>query len=321
MFRTLQRTFILYAAVLITLCTTGSAASVAQFPKPNIPTPNIPRPNIPTPNIPRPNIPTPNIPKPPNIPQPNLPKPPSIPPPNVPNPIEEAKKQAARVDELRKQAERVLRDFDRMKDEAEKAQREYDRLAKLARSNNLNGQEAIRTLKAAGGLRSNRDNVVKGIDSGLGVVVWGKEIDHIEEQKLAAALATSVATANPGPAVAMIKQFAAATKAEVLKSLRSAPGQVQQKAQREFEGLLVQGLNAAIKGQRPPGFGLDGIDLTVALATYNHWIDVRINQPRLVPTEKVLGVQLYRIATDPKTIQVPLPNTFQPYLKLAARTR
>ena len=278
----------------------GMTAS-AQFPPPRLP------------GTPSPKVPQPNLPK---IPQPKIPTP------NPSDLIKEAKKQAARIEDLRRQAEKEIKKFERMKDEFEKAKNEFDRLSKLAQSSDLNLQkEAYRTLTTSGVLKSNRDDVVKGIKQGLSEVVWGKEFDLIEQKKLATALGTSIATANPGPALLYINQFAVATKAEVMRNLRNASARAQQKVQDEFEMLLIKGLNALVKGQRPPNFGIDGMDLSVALATYNNWVVVRLDQPRLVPTEKISGVQLYRIATDPKTINVPLPNTFQPYFKLALRVR
>lgn len=272
---------------------TGGKGPSIDFPKPSVP--NIPVPNIPVPNIPRPPVP------------------------NVPNPLEEAAKQAARLDDLRKQAERVIRDCQRMRDEFEKNRAEFQKLAKEAERGDLDAAEARRRLLQAGGLRSNRADVKKAHDRGLGLVLWAKELDHLEQQKFAAALGSSIATANPGPALAYVQYFATASKAEVLKNLKNAPAQTQRRAQREFEMLLVQGLNAAVNRQAPPAYGFDGIDLKVALATYNHWVEIRMNQPRLVPTEKIAGVQFYRITTDPVTVKASLPNTFQPYLELVVR--
>jgi hypothetical protein len=257
-----------------------------------------------------------DFPKPPPIPKvpvPNLPKVP------VPNPLDEAKKQAARIDELRQQAQRALNDFNRMKEEFDKNRAEFQKLAQQAERGDLNAVEARNRLLKAGGLCSNRADVKKSHDRGLGVVLWAKEFDHLEQQKFAASLGTSVVTANPGPALAYVQQFAVESKGQLLKNLKNAPAQTQRRAQREFEMLLVQGLNAAVNRKAPPAYGFDGIDLKVGLATYNHWVEIRMNQPRLVPTEKILGVQLYRIATDPVTIKTPLPNTFQPYMELVVR--
>jgi len=183
----------------------GGMAAMAGFPDIKLPKP--------------PSLPKPELPKPPSLPKPELPKPPKI-----PNPIEEANRQTARINELRQQAERVLRDYKRMKEEAEKAQEKYEQMEKLSKSGNLDtSKEAYKALAAAGVLGTNRAEVMKGINGGFSVVIWGKEFDHFEEQKLAAALGASVASANPGPALVYIKQFALQTKAEVLKNLKAAP--------------------------------------------------------------------------------------------------
>jgi hypothetical protein len=307
----MNRTILLLkVAAALSLVAAGGTMAQAQFPKlPDISPPSLP--NIPTPNLPKPKIPNPTVPKPPKIPTPK-----------IPDPAAEVKKQAARIDELRRKAERVIKDFKRMKEEAEKTQREYDRLSKLARSGKLDaGQEAYRALASAGVLQTNQERVKKSLDDGLGLIIWGKEFDHFEEQQLAAALAASVASGNPGPAMVYVKKFALESKAEVMRSLQSAPVRLRKKVEAEFEMFLIRGLEAIIKGQRPPSFAIDGVDVRLGLATYNHHVAIRTSVPRLVETEKILGVQLYRIATDAQTITVPLPNTFQPYFKVAVRRR
>ena len=136
---------------------------------------------------------------------------------------------------------------------------------------------------------------------------------------LAQALAASAATGNPAPALAYLHQFAVDSEAQVLRNLRHAPQQAREVVEREFKRLLVDALDRGRGGGGPVGLRVEGVDLTVGIATYNHWVTIRYILPELVPTQRILGVQLYDIRTHQHEVRVPLPNTFQPYARVAVR--
>lgn len=52
------------------------------------------------------------------------------------------------------------------------------------------------------------------------------------------------------------------------------------------------------------------------IATDNHWCTVKHQEPQLVETQKVLGVQLYEVRFKACEKKIPLPNTFQPYVRV-----
>lgn len=228
-------------------------------------------------------------------------------------------REAAKVDELRKRAESEMARFRELKKRAEQLMVDCDRYQRLASGDDAKLRaEAYRQLRAAGVMGTNQADVKKGIERGFGHTLWGKEFDHIEEQKFAVALGASAASGNPGPAIAYIKQYAADTKRTLLEQLKSAPKEVRKKAEDEFERLLVDALNKARKG-KVPELQFAGVKLAVGIATYNHWCTVQYQMPELVPTEKVLGVQLYEVRFKKQERKVPLPNTFQPHVRVEVK--
>lgn len=233
---------------------------------------------------------------------------------------ERVAQEAAKVDELRRRAEAEVTRFKKIRQDVERAVAEYDRLQRLAGGDDARlRDEAYRQLRAAGVMGSNQAEVKKKIERGFGHTLWGKEFDHIEQQKFAMALAASAASGNPGPALAYVKQYAADTKKTLLAQLKAAPKEVQQKAEAEFERLLVDALDKAVRNGKVPELRFGGVTLTVGMATYNHWCAVKYQEPQLVETQKVFGVQLYEVRFKPQEKRIPLPNTCQPYVRVEVK--
>lgn len=231
-----------------------------------------------------------------------------------------AAQEAAKVDNLRRQAQEAIARFEKLKKDTEHLETEYKKYEKLAKGNSADLRaEAYNQLRKSGVMGSNKESVKKEINSGLSVVLWAKEFDHAEEIKFGMALAASVASSNPGPALAYVKGFAIETKVEMLKQLKNAPDKIRKQFEAEFEKLLVTALDKAVNHGQLPVLTFGGASVKFGLATYNHWCNVRYETPELVPTSKILGVQLYEVRTHKKQINIPLPNTFQPYVKVEVK--
>jgi hypothetical protein len=225
--------------------------------------------------------------------------------------------QLARIDQLRHDAEQKIKNFERLRGDVQRAFQDYQRYSNLLQSSSpQTRQEAYRALTAAGVIGSNKQEIQRQMNRGLSLVLPGKELDHIEEMNLLAALAESIATANPGPALVYLQQFIVETKQAVLQNIQRLPQQAQQKIQREFEMLFIKAIDKAIREGRPIELRLDGVSLTLNLATYNYWLDVRYQWPELRQVDRVLGVPVYNIQMENRTAKIPLPNTFQPYVQL-----
>jgi len=229
-------------------------------------------------------------------------------------------REAARIDELRRQAQDTIKRFNELRRDAEKLRAEYRKYEELANVDSAQLRaEAYKQLQKSGAMGSNRQDVKDRLDRGLSLVLWAKEFDHVEEIKFATALSASAASGNPGPALAYVKKFAADTKATVLKNLKNAPKDAQRKVEREFEKLFVEALDKAVNKGKPLELRFEGVSVTVGLATYNHWCNVKYSFPELVKSSVVLGVQLYEVRMAKKEFRIPLPNTFQPYVRVAVK--
>lgn len=228
--------------------------------------------------------------------------------------------QRQRIQELRDRAADIVGDFERRKDEAQQTLKRVKELHDLAQSRDSEQMRiAIEQLRKYGRMSTNQRGVQKTINDRFFVVVWSKEFDQVEEVRFAQALGASVATANPAPAIQYVTQFAAESKRTVVENLRKAPDAVRTKLEREFEQLLVKGLDAAINGKRPAMVKVKAVDIVINVATYNHEFVVELVDPRLVKTGEVLGVPVYTIEAESRTIRIPMPNTFQPYVGLVVQ--
>lgn len=288
----------------------------------------------------------PKIPK-PSLPKPSLPKPPQLP--KLPNPIDAAKDAAARLDRERLEAQRraeqaarkkaaeldaarkrveaevrkVREQYESLKRQAQEAEKNYETARRFLNSNpSKSRDEIVRHLKQAAGLRSNKDSVqasIRGRDR-LSQVIYGKEFDHLEQKQFATAMAASVVSANPGPVLVYLKTFLAQTKVEVVNNLKQASREVRDKLSREFDMLVIQALDKAVRQGKALDVSLHGVDVEIGLATYNHWVELKWKEPSLDRVDSgVPGVPGYRLRQKDVERKLPLPNTFQPYLKVRVR--
>ncbi len=56
--------------------------------------------------------------------------------------------------------------------------------------------------------------------------------------------------------------------------------------------------------------------LDVGLATDRNGVELVSDEPRRVPTQVVLGVQLYEVRTERRRRRIDTPATYQPYVLL-----
>lgn len=219
--------------------------------------------------------------------------------------------------DLQREAQNVIARFHDLQRDAARAQEEFHKLQNMSNMDNRQLRaEAYRQLRDSGTLGSNKDQVLKRLNDGLSVFIPAAEIDHFDEIQFAGSLAASVASGNPGPALAYLEQLAVESKATFLRNLRNAPDQVREKLEREFEALLVRALDRARRDGRPIQLTIEGVTMEAGLATFNNWVDVRYQVPRLVETGEILGVKMYRIEMERHTKRLPMPNTFLPYVRL-----
>lgn len=224
------------------------------------------------------------------------------------------------AEKYRRQAQEAIDRFNQLRRDADTLMSEYQKYERLAKGDDARLRaEAYRQLQNMGVMGSNQRDVQANMTRGLALVIWSSHFDHFEEQKFAVALGESVASGNPGPALAYVKQFAAESKKTVLDNLKNAPQQVRRKVETEFEKMLVEALDKAVNKGQPLELRFEGVSLSVGLATYNHWCDIRFKWPELVPTRQVLGVQLYEIRMKDGGGRIPLPNTYQPYARVQVK--
>ncbi len=224
------------------------------------------------------------------------------------------------AEKYRRQAQEAIDRFNQLRRDVDNLMSEYQKYERLAKGDDARLRaEAYRQLQNMGVMGSNQRDVQANMTRGLALVIWSSHFDHVEQQKFATALAASVASGNPGPALTYVKQFAAESKKTVLDNLKNAPQQVRKKVEAEFEKMLVAALDKAVNKGQPLELRFEGVSLTVGLATYNHWCDIRFKWPELVPTRQILGVQLYEIRMKDGGGRIPLPNTYQPYARVQVK--
>ena len=229
----------------------------------------------------------------------------------------EARRLDAHRRRVQREVENVRRRFGELKRNVERRQAEIEKLKKLCNgdSRELRAQ-AYRELRNAGAFGTNKNEVRRRLQNGLSVVVYGAEIDHVDEVQFAAAIGSSIATGNPGPVTLYLKQMLAESKATFIRNLENAPRENRDRLIAEFEPTFLRSLEQAMQGRQPVRVPVNGVSMEVGVATFNSWIDVRYQVPRLVDNGSVVGIRLYRIDTSRHHQKIPLPNTFQPYVKL-----
>lgn len=115
-------------------------------------------------------------------------------------------------------------------------------------------------------------------------VAYGKEIGYKEYQEFGEAVAASVAAENPAPAMAYLKALVAESVAVLARNAgREFGTKVRDVAERE----LVSAFYDAVKNGRVRTIKLAGLEVQLGMATYNR-----------------------------EETGVPLPNTFQPYMRM-----
>jgi len=204
--------------------------------------------------------------------------------------------------------------------EAERRNAELERWKKLSgMSNRELRAQAYRELRNAGAFGTNKDQVRRNLQNGLSVVIYGAEIDHVDEIQFAASIAASIATANPGPVAAYLQQMVAESKATFLRNLQNAPAEARDQLLARFEQDFLRAIEQSLREHRPIRLPYNEVVMEVGMATYNNWIDVHYQTPRLADNGSALGIRLYRIEMQRHHRQIQLPNTFQPYVKIQLR--
>lgn len=224
------------------------------------------------------------------------------------------------LDDLRRKAQDAIDEFHRLKRDVEAL---YSRVEEARRLVSMDNQEMRREgyhrLRQMGVIGSNRDSILAGLRSGVGVFIPAAEFDHVEEANLAKAVGQSVAAVNPGPVYVYLQQFLIESKRTFLSNLQNAPADVRERLATEFEMQILRALDEAFHGRAPQPFVVHGVVARVGVATFNNWVDIRYKEPELINADKILGVQLYRVGMQDRIKQIPLPNTFLPYVKLELR--
>ncbi len=236
---------------------------------------------------------------------------------------EEARKLAERKAAIERRARQIRDEFERLQKTAERNRRDYDRMQKvLSGGPGKAREEAVEMVRRAGVLGTNKAQVRQSIQGRVNLtqVIYAKEFDHYEQQQLATAIGASVASGNPGPVLLYLQGFLAQSKLEVTRNLTAAKGEARDKLLREFDMLIIKALDKALSGGRPLEVNFGGVDVEVGLATYNHWGVIRWDEPSLeYVSSGVPGLSMPRIKQTPRERKLPLPNTFQPYLKVRVR--
>lgn len=134
------------------------------------------------------------------------------------------------------------------------------------------------------GHKTNKWEIRHNLEKGGWWVAYGKEVGYEEYYEFYQAVAASVATDNPGPAIAYLTALLAES-AEVLvrNAGKEFGGRVQDLAKQE----IVAAMHDAIKNGKVKTLQLRGIEFQIGMATYNR-----------------------------SESSVPLPNTFQPYMRM-----
>jgi hypothetical protein len=154
-------------------------------------------------------------------------------------------------------------------------------------------------------------------------VAFGTEIDHKKQLEYTAAGASTAAcvAGSTGSAVpACLDKLAAYIKSEVKDSAGKIVKKLQRKGQSVAIDFLIKIIVNALAGKSftPP----KGLDLDADLATYNHWRYVIYDEPRTrigkcgPKWARFNCPEIYTVSVKKK---IPLPNTFQPYVRFRIR--
>ncbi len=149
---------------------------------------------------------------------------------------------------------------------------------------------------------TNRDSVKADLRRGWDLVAFSREIDHAKEAEFAAAVAASVASETPVPLKLYAQQLLRELKASLVRDLKHQAHRV---LPRLTEQLVLEVVRNAIQG-RPTLLHIEGVQVQVGLATYNHWKKVSTDYPRITRG---------RLTWDRIEKTLPLPNTFQVYVR------
>jgi hypothetical protein len=134
------------------------------------------------------------------------------------------------------------------------------------------------------GHKTNKWEIRHNLEKGGWWVAYGKEIGEEEYVEFATAIAASVASDNPGPAMAYLENL---VKESVVVLENNAGREFGDKLKSIAEKELVAVIHDAIKNGKVRTIKLKGLEVQLGVATYNR-------------SESGL----------------PLPNTFQPYMRM-----
>ncbi len=156
---------------------------------------------------------------------------------------------------------------------------------------------------------SNKSDVRRSKEDGWNVA-WGNEINHAKELQFSGAVAASVACICTAP----LQGFVAA---ELESTATTIANQLTDVSKKFVIKLLLDSLeNGGVKR-------ISRFDLEAGLATYNHWRKVIYHEPR--PRMGRCGPSWARFNCPEEAHmeeverKVPLPNTFQPYVRFRAQ--
>ncbi len=149
-------------------------------------------------------------------------------------------------------------------------------------------QEAFE-LYLSGVFGTNRNQVRSDVSRDWDIVVWGKEIDLAEQERLAVEVA-----GLPESAGAIIEDVGELLTDMFQAFESNADAEVRQLVDRVTEPLILNAISSAVRGQ-VPNFQFGRLELQFGMATYNHWA---IN--RSIPDS---------------------PNTFQPFFRARVTIR
>jgi hypothetical protein len=138
------------------------------------------------------------------------------------------------------------------------------------------------------GHETNRPEVHRSLEEGGWWVAYGKDIGGQQYVEFTAAIAASVAAHNPEPAMGYLTALIDQSIATLEKNAGKEFGnQLLRLAKQQ----IVDAISNALSGGRPRTIRLAGIDVQAGVATINH-----------------------------KESGIPLPNSFEPYIRVRLRT-
>lgn len=154
---------------------------------------------------------------------------------------------------------------------------------------------------------TNRNEVRAELASGGWTVIYGDLINEHDYLEFAAAVASAVATENPGP---IYEFFNDQLQAQVVKIGKQAPD-IPQEVVIE---LLIAAFDSEGQVQRR-----GNLEISADLATYNRWETVIYDEPRTYKCKQdLLGVGwTWSTCSTMERVEktIPYPNNFQPYFR------